>query len=271
MITYFDETQPGIHAMAPTFDSLSLVCMTAPDARKQAIYCVHGADGKVSYFRRFAECLADQPFYGIRAKGLDGESPYNTIEEMAKAYIAAIETIDRAGPYVLIGYSAGGVIAYEMAQKLVHSGRHVDLIILDSVEPRELCRPMSLTERVLLVPRLHPQYLREWPRHRLLSFLRNRSITPPDTVGEAYWRAQNAYEPQPYRGNLFLVRSLRAGTDYLRSGPTLGWEKLILGTIDVFTIDCMHVHIFEEPAVSRLAAAVRKRLDSSRPRHPLAI
>jgi thioesterase domain-containing protein len=243
--------------------SPSLVCMTKGSLHRQPIFCVHGADGKISYFGPLAGCLGpDQPFYGLRARGLDDDQPpRDCIEEMAEAYISAIETINPDGPYSLSGYSAGGVIAYEMARQILQSGRQADLIIFDAVEPRDMSTPVSMTERLGLLPKLHPQVLMEWPMLRLRSFLRNRSITPPDVVGEAYWRAQCAYQPEPYAGDLYLIRALRAFTHHLRSGPTLGWQKLVSGTIEVCDIDCTHFELFEKPAVSQVAAAVRKRLD----------
>jgi thioesterase domain-containing protein len=246
-------------------DSPSLVCMTKGSLRRQPIFCVHGADGKVSYFRPLADRLGtDQPFYGLRARGLDdNQLPRDSIEEMAEAYISAIEAVDPDGPYVVSGYSAGGVIAYEMARQILQSGRRVDLIIFDAVEPRDMSAPMSMAARLRLVPKLHPQVLMEWPVHRFRSFLRNRGITPPDLVGEAFIRAHNAYLPQPYAGDLFLIRSLRAFTQHTRSGPMLGWQKIVSGAIEVCEIDCTHFELFKEPAVSQVAAAVRKRLGLS--------
>jgi thioesterase domain-containing protein len=88
----------------------SLVCMTEGSLQRQPIFCVHGADGKITYFRPLVDRLGpDQPFYGLQAQGLDGKrSPRDSIEEMAEAYISAIETVAPEGPYVVSGYSAGG-------------------------------------------------------------------------------------------------------------------------------------------------------------------
>jgi thioesterase domain-containing protein len=244
-------------------DSPSLVCMTKGSLQKQPIFCVHGADGKISYFRSLTDQLgANQPFFGLLARGLyDKQPPRDSIEGMAEAYISAIEAVDPRGPYVVSGYSAGGVIAYEMARQILQSGRQVDLIIFDAVEPRDMSTPMSMAERLLLVPKLHAQVLMEWPVHRFRSFLRNRSITPRDLVGEAYIRAQCAYQPRPYAGDLYLIRALRAFPHHVRSGPTLGWQKLVSGTIEVCDIDCTHFDLFEKPAVSQVAEAVSKWLD----------
>jgi thioesterase domain-containing protein len=241
----------------------SLVCLAVGSSQRNPLFCVHGADGKVSYFQPLAERLGrDQPFYGLRARGLDdGLPPSDSIEEMAETYISAIETVDPYGPYVVSGYSAGGVIAYEMARRILLSGRQVDLIIFDSVEPQEASLHLSVVERLCLVPKLHPQVLMEWPMHRFRSFMRNRGFTPPDLVGEAYIRAHNAYVPQGYSGNLYLVRSLRAFPQHARTAPMLGWQNVVTGNIQVCEIDCTHFELFREPAVSKVAAHVRSRLD----------
>jgi len=58
----------------------------------------------------------DQPFYGLRAAGLDGErEPRTRIEDMAAAYVAAIREAQPAGPYRIGGWSMGGVVAWEIS------------------------------------------------------------------------------------------------------------------------------------------------------------
>jgi thioesterase domain-containing protein len=253
-------------------DTSGLVCITAGPARRAPLFCVHGRAGGIDNFRLLADRLgSEQPFYALRARGLDGrQSPHDTIEEAAAAYISAIETICRDGPFILGGYSGGGVIAYEMAQQFLRSRRLVDLIIMfDSVEPREMCRPISTRERLLLLPKVHPQILMEWPlnRFRDLQFALYKSKltvsteTAQDAVGEAYLRAQSIYFPEPYSGDLYLVRARRARAYHLRAGRTLGWEKLVSGTIEVCDIDCTHLTMFEEPAVSRVAEALVAKID----------
>ena len=54
--------------------------------------------------------------YALQASGLlEGQTPIDTIEAMASAYVSAIQVGQPAGPYHLCGWSAGGLIAYEMA------------------------------------------------------------------------------------------------------------------------------------------------------------
>ncbi len=105
---------------------------------KQPFFCVPGIGGNVLYFYELARHLgADQPFYGLQARGLDGElEPFTRVEDMAACYIEAIQTVQSQGPYLLGGHSFGGVVAFEMAQQLQKQGHEVALVaIIDTLAP----------------------------------------------------------------------------------------------------------------------------------------
>lgn len=88
--------------------------------------------GEVLRFRELAVHLgSDQPFYGLQPQGLDGKQlPYTRIEDMAAHYIQQIQTIQPCEPYLIGGYSSGGLIAYEMARQLTIQGKEVALLVL---------------------------------------------------------------------------------------------------------------------------------------------
>lgn len=99
---------------------------------KTPFFCVHPASGLVSSYTLLAKYLGpDQPFYGLQARGVDGEAePHTQIEAMAAEYIAAIRFVQPKGPYLLGGWSLGGVIAHEMARQLQEQGEQVALLVL---------------------------------------------------------------------------------------------------------------------------------------------
>ena len=106
-----------------------------PEGSAAPFFCVHPGGGNVLCYLRLSQHLgADQPFYGLQAPGLDGIcEPLNTVEEMAERYVAAIRRSYPHGPYALGGWSVGGVVAYEMAQRLRADGQEVrTLAIMDS-------------------------------------------------------------------------------------------------------------------------------------------
>lgn len=96
------------------------------------LFLIHPGEGEIGYVRTLAAKLPlDRPVYGIAAKGLqDGETPCESVKEMAAAYLAEIRSVQEAGPFWLGGWSAGGTIAYEMAAQLRSNGEDVALLAL---------------------------------------------------------------------------------------------------------------------------------------------
>ena len=84
------------------------------------LFIVHGVGGNVmELFALGRQVSMEGPVYAIQAKGLDGQAdPLRSIADMAVYYLDAIRTAFPFGPYHLAGYSSGGLIALEMAQRL---------------------------------------------------------------------------------------------------------------------------------------------------------
>ena len=103
-----------------------------PSGSKKPFFCVPGTGGNPLYFYFLAHHLgSEQPFYGLQALGLDGESkPHTQVETMATCYIEAIQSIQPEGPYLLGGHSFGCNVAFEMAQQLQKLGHEVSLLAL---------------------------------------------------------------------------------------------------------------------------------------------
>jgi amino acid adenylation domain-containing protein len=111
-----------------------LVELRASGSKPPLFFAHPGGGGVLCYFD-LARCLgSDQPFYGFQAPGFYGEQPSHTrLEDMAALYIEAMMTVQPEGPYLLGGWSLGGVIAYEMAQQLVAQSQSVgQLLLLDA-------------------------------------------------------------------------------------------------------------------------------------------
>ena len=78
-----------------------------------------------------AHGVPEQPIYGMQARGIDGvDEPFDRIEDLAQFYLDAIKEIQPHGPYFLIGYSLGGLVTLEMAQRLRHEHEQVALLVV---------------------------------------------------------------------------------------------------------------------------------------------
>jgi amino acid adenylation domain-containing protein len=104
----------------------------APRGSQPPLFCIHPAGGNVLAFLPLARHLGpDQPLYGLQSRGLEaGEEPDRGVEEMARRYLAEVERLRPAGPLRLLGWSFGGLVAYEMARRLRSRGREVAFLAL---------------------------------------------------------------------------------------------------------------------------------------------
>jgi acyl transferase domain-containing protein/acyl-CoA synthetase (AMP-forming)/AMP-acid ligase II/thioesterase domain-containing protein/acyl carrier protein len=103
-----------------------------PEGSKPPFFCVHPIEGDVLHYADLARRLGrEQPLYGLRAVGLDGEDePLSRLEDIAARYNAALLEIQPDGPYMIGGHSIGGIIGFEMAHQLRALGKEVALLVL---------------------------------------------------------------------------------------------------------------------------------------------
>jgi acyl carrier protein len=85
-----------------------------PHGSKPPLFCIHPGPGlSWSYIPLSRYVPADQPLYGLQARGLDGTSqPSRSIQAMASEYIEQIRAVQESGPYHLLGWSFGGIAAH---------------------------------------------------------------------------------------------------------------------------------------------------------------
>jgi len=115
-----------------------------PTGDRRPLFLVHPVGGSALCYRALVASLpADRPVYGLeRLEWTTGGRPEPlSIESMAAAYLEAIRETQPEGPYLLGGWSLGGVIAYEMSRQLEAAGETIAaLILLDSFAPTEARR-----------------------------------------------------------------------------------------------------------------------------------
>lgn len=99
------------------------------------LFCIHPVLGLGWGFFSLATHLGDDiPIYALQSDGLRDTSLLpGSIEEMAARYLKSIRQIQPTGPYHIIGWSLGGVIAHEIVRMLRQAGENVAfLALLDS-------------------------------------------------------------------------------------------------------------------------------------------
>lgn len=233
--------------------------------------------------------------------GLDGkEAPLTQIEDMATDYIKALRIVQPHGPYMLGGWSFGGVVAFEMAQQLQKLGNKVALLaLIDIGAPIEGSKRAQLDdatllawfaldfgigseqELALLVNTLRGVELEE-QLHYLLAQAKKAKILPSTAelddirplvrVFKSNVKALQSYVPKVYSNRMTLFRaseslSLQAGESFDGSiiepiGSILEWGKLSLEPIEIYTILGNHYTIIAEPHVEHLGKQLRRCIDT---------
>jgi amino acid adenylation domain-containing protein len=100
-------------------------------------FCVHAIGGEVISFGELSQELGmEQPFYGLQSPPAHffGKADI-TIGQLATLYNREIRSVQPNGPYMLGGWSMGGLVAWEMAQQLVKEGHTVGLLALIDTTP----------------------------------------------------------------------------------------------------------------------------------------
>lgn len=102
------------------------------------LFMVHSVAGELTWLPYLLDALeARRPLYGFAAPGLNAEAPFfGSLEAMAAAYLRGVREVQPQGPYLLGGYSMGGVVAFEMARQLQDAGESTALLaLMDSYVP----------------------------------------------------------------------------------------------------------------------------------------
>jgi amino acid adenylation domain-containing protein len=268
----------------------SLVEMQSGNPAKLPLFCIHAVWGNILFCRSFINYLeTDRTVYGLQSKGLDGEHPpCTTIPEMAANYIKEIKSVQPQGPYLLSGFSLGGLIAFEIAQQLQAEGQEIELLALvDPTSPNLTSSELDgATTRMPLLAKTishFKTFLNLTARKKLdyvwqrlhwnltlgnanlfyKAYLRyiKRSLSELRLVN-VYWAnylTQYSYMPKPYLGKiiLFQAEEIEVGS---QQNTQSRWE-LFADEVDIVPVIGSHADLMEEPNVRVLSTKFKRYLN----------
>jgi len=110
-----------------------------PGGTTTPLFCVHSSSGSAYSYLELARLLGtDRPVYGLEAPGFDGDrEPLRSVAALSAEYAETLRAFRPEDDFVLLGWSMGGVIAFDLAQRLTTAGARVrQLILIDVSVPR---------------------------------------------------------------------------------------------------------------------------------------
>jgi amino acid adenylation domain-containing protein len=267
------------------------------------LFLIHPIGGEVQYAFDLARYLeADRPVYALAASGIAiGETARNRIVDMASVYLEAIREVQAVGPYLLGGWSLGGMIAYEIAHQLLAAGEAVDFVgMIDtgsSLHLRAQLRAENASEldecRALMnwIADLHRESadLRQHPAHdelmalvdskdigALVSACQREALLPEHldmamvrrvlAVYQAGAKAAAAYEAPPAGVKVTFFAADRTPDEDV----TFGWGDLLGEYLEVTRIGGSHLSIVKPPRIDKLAREISGRIKRHFPSNELS-
>ena len=248
---------------------------------KPPLFCIHGGGGHLLDYRDFIASLPnDQPVFGLRASDVNETYP-ETVEELADQYLAEIQRVQPQGPYQLCGLSFGGLLAYEIARKLLEKGELVGLIALFDTgnwayyrnlppERQIQFRQTYWVDRLMKYGRnlLHGRFddfaadARQFVASRWNALLwkisrkvcRVFNLPVPKFARSSlvvFSSIGQKYEPKTYPGTLLLFRAEGRTAEY-GDDLTLGWTDIARDGVVVHQVPGSHLSIMRKPHVDQL-------------------
>jgi thioesterase domain-containing protein len=211
------------------------------------IFMLHGVGSSViDLIPLVRRVQSAQPIYGLEAQGNDGgEEPLDRIEDIAQSFRATVCEIQPHGPYFLVGYSLGGLVALELAQQLKAMHEEIGLLLmLDSYPDRRYLSFRQYSRLLLQLAKNRISARKTAGTTREPRGTDNRHgqrgslVRALQRVKDAHYRALRSYRPVFYDGEIKFVRAALASR--FPPDPVPVWSPLCRG-FEVETVPGEHV------------------------------
>ncbi|PHQ52121.1 non-ribosomal peptide synthetase [Streptomyces cinnamoneus] len=266
-------------------DALDVLLPLRPanDGDKAPLYCVHPAGGlSWCYAGLIRHLPADVPIYGLQAQGVGpataAEPLPGTLEELAAHYVGRLREVQPEGPYRLLGWSTGGIIAHAMATRLQDLGAEVELLAVLDAYPAEGFRELPVPdqaealEALLAMGGYGPDSLEGKPFElaHVTEVLR-REGSPLASLDDATIEALNrtylntnhlvrAFDHRVFEGDVLFFRATVETIDDTLTPET--WTPYVTGRIDNTNVACSHKDMTLPEPIAHIASVIADRLQN---------
>ncbi|MFH8220726.1 amino acid adenylation domain-containing protein [Streptomyces sp. NPDC018057] len=242
--------------------------------RRTPLFVFHPAGGiSWCYSGLLSRLGPDQPVHGLQARGLrPGEELPATMDEMAADYAEQLRTVQPHGPYRLLGWSVGGVVAHTVAVHLQQAGERVELLALLDAYPsdqwRDLAGPTEADALNALLRMAGYEGGTGLTRQEVLTVLRREGsalAALPERVLDAVVgivtnnaRLMRTQRHRAFDGDLLFFTAAAPRAEHWLTPRA--WAPYLTGTLDEHRLDCLHPEMTRPGPLDEIAATLAARL-----------
>ena len=251
------------------------------------MFLFHPVGGHVVCYQSLAKHLSGKrPLYAVEAITGRNTTQLPTVESMAAEYLRFIRKVAPRGPYIMAGWSFGGLVAFEVAGLCITQGEPVEkLVLLDSVADSSMARRIIREDEAGMLARLlqeqFPVDEKELRIHTgqeridyLIELGMKYGLLPSgfsveDMRGLLHTYhvntlAASRYEPDsaPLQGLLIRPETVSRSTLNVPDDPLQGWGNILLGGVDLKWIPGSHESMLMEQTTPELAGIIEAWLEA---------
>ena len=230
------------------------------------------------YYRELVLALSPgKPVYGLEPVE-NGQMVFcQSIQETAKIYYQNLVNFYPRGPYLLLGHSAQGYFALELARLLIKNGKEVGFLgLLDTWPPgpKRQAAPLDRVKiHIINLQEKNPVEILQYFHLSILRFLarrRSKAARIASTIDHYEQERLTeqtrklilaAYKPEPFEGKVTLFSATQRPW-YVNWDMMEPWRKYLIGQLEVVPIPGTHMSAFKPPQVAVLAEKINALLPS---------
>jgi amino acid adenylation domain-containing protein len=250
------DTAGGADALAPM--------LPLRTGEGNALFCIHPAAGVGWVYSGLLSYLsAAGPVHALQADGLStGVVTPGSADALVDDYVKRIREQQPTGPYALLGWSVGGLIAHLVAVRLQEDGEDIALLALLDSYPggRSAGTGTSETGDADALQALAESLGEEVSPEGGLPGLADLDVALLVKVFKEMRSRFSEVAPGMFRGDVLLVTAM-AGKPQHSADLAQAWRAHVTGDVEVVPVDCVHGHLTRPAAMSVYGPIVADRLE----------
>jgi amino acid adenylation domain-containing protein len=274
---------PTVAALAARFDgglggatAFDILLPLRRKGSRRPLFCFHpGLVLGWVYSGLLGHLHPDVPLYAVQARGLneDESLPLN-IDEMVDDYLVHVRAVQPCGPYRLLGWSFGGLVAYAVATRLRSLGERVEFLSLLDAFPAESDTPPSMPEDVAVADLLRlvgvdvsgATHLEAADAFALireqggpLSGMSERSLENFFRIYLNNVEIAAKWRPRSFDGDLVIFTALL--DEKYREERVHTWNDHVAGAVVEYGVDTIHADMFHTGPLAEIGLTMNRLLE----------